>query len=117
MTKGRTSFFQSPALFVKRSGIGMPALVRLAWQTLNGSLPSMDSPHRVPVLTNLAYRTIWTGANFDILCSLNSALADLYGLGLVRCSYSVREDSSRLVPNTETAVSVLFAKTLRPAGS
>ena len=72
---------------------------------------------QVPVLTNLAYRTIWTGANLDILCSLNSALADLYGLGLVRCSYSVREDSSRLVPNMETDVGVLFAKALRPAGS
>ena len=71
----------------------------------------------MPVLTNLAYQTIWTGANLGILCSLNSALADLYGLGLAKCSYSVREDSSRLVPNTETKVGVLFAKELRPAGS
>ena len=71
----------------------------------------------MPVLTNLAYRTIWTGANLGILCSLNSALADLYGLGLARCSYSVREDSSRLVPKTETKVGVLFPKELRPAGS
>ena len=68
-------------------------------------------------VTILAYRTIWTGANLDILCSLNSALADLYGLGLARCSYSVREDSSRLVPNMETEVGVLFTKARRPAGS
>ena len=72
---------------------------------------------RVPTLTNFADPTIWTRANLDILCSLNSALADLYGLGLAKCSYSVREDSSRLVPNTETEVGVLFAKALRPAGS
>ena len=72
---------------------------------------------RVPVLSNLAYRTIWTGANLDILCSLNSELADLYGLGLARCSCSVREDSSRLVLNTETEVGALFSKALRPAGS
>ena len=72
---------------------------------------------RVPTLTNFADPTIWTRANLDILCSLNSALADLYGLGLAKCSYSVREDSSRLVPNTETEVGVLFAKAIRPAGS
>ena len=35
---------------------------------------------RVPTLTNFADPTIWTRANLDILCSLNSALADLYGL-------------------------------------
>ena len=40
---------------------------------------------RVPVLNNL-----------DILRSLNSALADHYVFGLARCSYSVREASSRL---------------------
>ena len=38
---------------------------------------------RVPTLTNFADPTIWARANLDILCSLNSALADLYGLGLV----------------------------------
>ena len=72
---------------------------------------------RVPILTNFADRTIWTGTNLGILRSLNSALADLYILGLAKCSYSVREDSSRLVPNTETEVGTLFAKALRPAGS
>ena len=72
---------------------------------------------RVPILANFADRTIWTGTNLGILRSLNSALADPYLLGLAKCSYSVREDSSRLVSNTETKIGALFAKALRLVGS